>query len=108
LAARTRATPVTDPDVLTTENAAQGVTLKVGERFLLNLGELGWEVELGDETILRWERDPSAPPGSQGYFVALKPGRTAIRAVSNPPCRQAKPPCMMPSVFLQIPVTVVE
>lgn len=94
--------------ILTLANAEQGIVLRVGERFLLDLGERDWKVWIGDESILKQVQDPDTPPGSQGYFQALKPGQTVINATFEPPCRNVTPPCLMPALFLQIPVTVRE
>lgn len=88
------------------QNAESGVSLRAGEHFLLNLGELGWKVRVGDPTILLQVNDPNVPAGSQGYFQALKAGKTKLYATSDPPCRQATPPCMLPTLFLEIQVTV--
>lgn len=103
---RTPAPPVTGGGVVTMENASGGVTLHVGEKFLLALGAPGWIVQVGDESIVARVDDPNAPQGSQGYYKALKSGNTAIAATSDPPCAKAKPPCMMPTLFLEIPVNV--
>lgn len=89
------------------QNAESGVTLHVGERFLLDLGDLGWKIRVGDETIVAHNIEPNIPAGSQGYFVGLKAGKTILYATSDPPCRNASPPGMMPSFFVEIPVTVI-
>lgn len=88
------------------QNAESGVSLHVGERFLLDLGERGWNIRLGDETIVTRVSDPNAPVGSQGYYQAAKAGSTKLYATSDPPCRTASPPCMLPTLFLEIPITV--
>jgi hypothetical protein len=92
--------------IINMQNAESGVTLHVGERFLLNLGDRDWKVRIGDETIMRLGESTAVPQGSQGYFEALKAGTTKIYATSDPACRQATPPCMLPTLFLEIPVTV--
>lgn len=88
------------------QNAESGVSLHVGERFLLDLGERGWNVRIGDDMVITRVSDPIAPAGSQGYFQAQTPGTTKLYATSDPPCRTASPPCMLPTLFLEIPVTV--
>lgn len=93
---------------ITLQNAEGGVTLRVGERVLLNLGERWWQVRVGDPTIVRLVQEPNAPPGALGYLEGLKPGKTQLSATSDPPCRSAKPPCLMPTLFVEIPVTVME
>src|ERR1043165_4639182 len=47
---------------------------------------------------------PNVPTGSQGYFKAIKAGQTKLYATSDPPCRSASPPCMLPTLFLEIPI----
>lgn len=93
--------------VLTLENAERGITLHVGEIFLLNLGDRDWNVRVGDEAIVRADPALGIPSGSQGYYTALKAGKTKLYATSDPPCRQETPPCMQPTILLEIPVTVV-
>lgn len=88
------------------QNAESGVSLRVGERFLLDLGERGWKIRIGDESILMPDDEKNIPAGSQGYFVALKAGKTKIYATSDPPCRQQSPPCMQPTLFLEINISV--
>ncbi|OQY83687.1 MAG: hypothetical protein B6D41_16590 [Chloroflexi bacterium UTCFX4] len=88
------------------QNAERGVTLRVGESFLLNLGGRDWNVRVGDETIVRRDASLGIPQDTQGYFKALNAGKTKLYATSDPPCRQATPPCLMPTLFLEIPVTV--
>lgn len=91
---------------VTLQNAESGVTLHSGEHFLLNLGDRGWKIRVDDESIVRQIEAAAIPEGSQGYFGAFKPGKTKLYATSDPPCRQAKPPCMLPTLLVEIPVTV--
>ncbi len=88
------------------QNAESGVSLRVGERFLLDLGERGWKIRLDDAALLERVTDATPPAGSQGYFQALKAGKTKLYATSDPPCRQSKPPCLLPTLFLEINVTI--
>lgn len=92
--------------IVTLQNAESGLTLHSGERFLLDLGDRGWKIRIEDESIVRQVEATAVPVGSQGYFGAFKAGKTKLYATSDPPCRQAKPPCMLPTLFLEIPVTV--
>jgi hypothetical protein len=103
---RTPAPSAKAGDQVTMQNAESGVTLHVGESFLLNLGDRDWNVRVGDETIVRLDTNATIPQGSQGYYTAFKAGKTKLYATSDPPCRRANPPCMLPTLFLEIPVTV--
>lgn len=89
------------------EKAESGVTLELGERFLLDLGERGWKIRIGNETILAHIPAPHASTESLGYFQALSVGRTVLAATSSPPNHQNAPSCRQPTLFLQIPITVV-
>jgi hypothetical protein len=76
----------------------QTLTMNAGQNFTLDLGEgYDWEVSIDNPAII--SRDPSIPPvpGSQGVFHAARAGQTRLRASGTPPCRQAKPPCGLPS-----------
>lgn len=91
---------------ITIQNAESGVMLRVGENFLLNLGDRAWTVRVGDETIVRAEPVVGLVADQQGYFTALKAGKTKLYATSDPPRRHTDPPCMQPTLFLEIPVNV--
>lgn len=91
---------------ITMQNAESGVSLRVGQDFLLNLGDRNWNVRIQDETVVRADAAMGVPAESQGYYRALKAGKTKLYATSDPPCRQEIPPCMLPTLFLEIPVTV--
>lgn len=88
------------------QNAESGVTLHSGEGFLLDLGERGWKIRIEDESVVHQIEAAVIPVGSQGYFGAFKAGKTKMYATSDPPCRQATPPCMLPTLFVEIPITV--
>lgn len=102
----TPSAPASAGGEITIQNAESGVTLHVGEHFLLNLGNRNWNIRIGDETIVRQIESAGIPQGSQGYFGALKAGKTKLYATSDPPCRQSNPPCMLPTLFLEIPIMV--
>lgn len=79
----------------------QVVHLKVGELFEFKPGSgSGWMVKIGDEQIIA----PVA--GKPGSYKALAPGETSLVATRTPACRQAKPPCMLPTVVLHIMIVV--
>jgi hypothetical protein len=84
--------------------AANGgtVLLRVGERIRLALGPpLEWTPAVGDPAVLRRVGD-----AGQGVYEAVRPGRTELTAVGDPPCRRARPACMAPSLLFRVHVLV--
>lgn len=104
----TAATPQPVSGALTLENAEKGAALHVGETLTLTLGNRGWRFRVGDPTIVKRISDPGGDPDAPVVFQALRAGQTLIYATSDPPCRQSTPPCMMPTLLVQIPVIVAE
>lgn len=106
------ATATVEPDTaeqktITLDNQDETIRLVVGERFLLNLGEgYTWDVGVSDETVVSRVRNITVIRGAQGVYEALRPGTTTLSAVGDPACRQAKPPCGMPSTLFTITLVV--
>jgi predicted secreted protein len=104
------ATPsATAPSVQTVTLDENGgtITLKIGERFLLELGEnYDWTVTVADQTILSRVVNVTVVRGAQGLYEAHKPGTTKLTAVGDPFCRKAQPPCAAPSLLFEIEVIV--
>ncbi len=83
------------------------VTMHVGDRFLLHLGEdYDWSVEVVDPGVLSRVIGVLTVRGSQGLFEAHKTGRTMLTATGDPPCRKVNPPCGAPSRLFQVEVMV--
>jgi hypothetical protein len=83
------------------------VTMHVGERFLLDLGEgYDWQVTIEDPTIVSRVPNILTIKGSQGLYEGHKPGRTTLSATGDPTCSQAQPPCKMPSRRFQVQIIV--
>jgi hypothetical protein len=83
--------------------ADEPLTLAVGERFELQLGQgYDWELAIADGRVLnRLEEGPGG-----GVFLARQPGETELTAVGDPECLKVRPPCAMPSVFYSLLVIV--
>jgi len=95
--------------VITRANNGQTITLHVGDRFVLSLGdEYQWTVDITDQTVLHRVVNITPLRGSQGVYEALKPGATQLIAAGDPACRQSKPPCMLPSYSFELNVTVIQ
>lgn len=83
------------------------ITLQVGERFLLDLGDsLDWQVEIDDPTIVSRVPGILTVKGSQGLFQANKAGQTALAARGDAPCRKAQPACMTPTFLFRLQIVV--
>ena len=81
--------------------------LKIGQRFLLNLGsEYDWTVEVADQSIVSRVVNVTVIRGAQGLYEAKRPGQTTLTAVGDPPCRKAQPPCGAPSRMFQVQILV--
>lgn len=108
--AEPEATPTeTAPEskIITLVDDGQTITLQVGERFLLKLGEgYDWNITIDDQTVLSRVVNVLVVRGAQGIYVAHKPGRATLTAIGDPVCRNAKPPCMAPSRMFRLNVVV--
>ncbi len=102
------ATPVaSQPRSVTLADDGQTITLHVGDRFLLDLGEgFDWQVNVADPTIVSRVVNVLVIRGAQGIDEAKQPGTTTLTATGDPPCRKAQPPCGAPSRLFRIRVTV--
>lgn len=98
--------PLLANGTVTMQNAESGVSLRVGERFLLDLGERSWKIRTDREAIITSVTEVGLPVSHQGYFQAIKAGKTKLYATSDPPPLQASPPSLLPTLFLEIQVTV--
>jgi hypothetical protein len=89
--------------------ADEGKTLQftVGEAFLLFLDQgMTWTVRESTPGILTGVLTSYRPKDSQGYYQATNPGQTTLSATGDLSCRQAKPPCMVPSRIFQVTIVV--
>ena len=92
---------------VTQEDQGKTIDLLVGERFLLNLGEgYRWEVEVSDPNVVSRVNNITVVRGAQGVYEALHPGTTTLTATGDPACRQAKPPCAMPTTLFTVTLVV--
>jgi hypothetical protein len=63
------------------------VRLRVGERFMLRLGDgFVWRVVAGDPALISQVAEAPLVPGGQGVFHAIQPGITQINAMGAQPC----------------------
>jgi hypothetical protein len=99
--------PVGGELTVTLQNNRQTITMQVGQRFLLNLGEIyNWSPVVADETVVSRVIGITVIRGAQGIYEAHKTGQTTLSATGDPPCRSQKPACMMPSISFQVNIVV--
>ena len=100
-------TPVTDSSTVTLGDNGKSITLRVGDRFLLSLGEADdWTLSIDDQSVVSRVMGVMTVRGSQGLFEGRKAGQTILRASGDPVCRAATPPCSRPSTIFQVIVVV--
>ena len=106
-------TPNNDPDyyyggmVITMNDAGRTILLKKRQNFLLSLGKnYNWQVVVEPDHIISTNANITPEPGDQGIFIARDSGKAVLRAVGEPLCRYAQPPCVRPNVLFQIEVQV--
>ena len=100
-------TPAASGQTVTLAMDGQTVTVRNGERILLQLGEeYTWTVAPDDAGVISRVVNVTTIRGSQGLYEAHKPGKTTLRATGDPQCRTAQPPCAAPSRTFTIDVVV--
>ena len=108
-----RSTPTATPAaqvagtvVVTLAQAVGTVGLAVGQRLELQLGTVyQWSISVTGTGVLAAMSAP-LPTGVQGLWVAERAGTASVRAIGNPLCLQAKPPCGMASREFSLTVVV--
>lgn len=92
---------------VTLADKGKTITLVVGERFLLQLGEAyTWDISLSDESVISRVKNIAVIKGAQGVYEAVKAGTVTLAATGDPLCRQSKPACGMPSILFEITIVV--
>ena len=99
--------PETSSQTVTLDNDGETLNLKVGEQFLLKLGEdYNWDVTIADQNIVGRVVGITVVRGAQGVYEAHQAGTTQLTATGDPVCRQSQPPCEAPSREFQIQIIV--
>lgn len=95
------------PRTVTTADWGRTIEMRVGQRFLLNLGEgAAWIIEIADPRVLGPVTGMEAPEGAQGLFEALAAGATTLAATNEPACLKARPACKLPTRTFEVTVVV--
>jgi hypothetical protein len=92
---------------ITLANNEETLALKVGGRFLLDLGAgYDWNIQIGDSSIVSRVPNIMVIKGAQGIYEAHKTGSTALTATGDPLCRKAVPQCAAPSRLFTLKIQV--
>ncbi len=92
---------------VTVDDQGKTITLVVGERFLLNLGEgYNWEVSISDQAVVSRVIGITVIRGAQGVYQANQAGSVTLTATGDPLCRQSQPACGMPSRLFTVTIIV--
>ena len=92
---------------VTLDDSGKTVDLRVGQRFLLALGPgWDWSVAVSDPSVVSRVVNITVLQGAQGVYEAKRPGRTALSAVGDLPCRKSQPPCLAPSRVFEVEILV--
>ncbi len=98
--------PSQSPTV-TLDDRGKTIHLKVGERFLLKLGDAyDWQVEIDDQNVVSRVIGVMVVRGAQGLYQARQAGTATLKAAGDPPCRQSQPACAQPSIQFQVTIVV--
>lgn len=68
------------PSTVTRADNGRTMTLPVGSRFLLALGDGAWTVQVSDPSIIARVPNITVVRGAQGIFVAKRTGRATLSA----------------------------
>lgn len=93
--------------IVTIEDSGKIVELAVGERFvvLLKKPSYEWALTVEDTSIIR-KLDEVVIEGAQGLFIAERQGETRLVAIGELPCHKSSPPCLAPSLAVEIRIIV--
>ncbi len=92
---------------VTLEDNGKSFFMLAGSSFLMKLGDqYDWEIVSNDQTILDRVKNIAVVRGAQGVYQGVKAGTVTLQAAGDPVCRNATPPCGMPSIQFKITIVV--
>ncbi|MDD5110661.1 MAG: hypothetical protein PHI63_05635 [Patescibacteria group bacterium] len=92
---------------VTLEDNNTTITLKVGERFLLKLGEIyDWDISIDDQSIVSRVVNILVVRGAQGVYIAHTPGKAVLTATGDPKCLKSTPRCAIASILFKVNIVV--
>ena len=65
-----------------------------------------WSATVDDPAVVSHTPNVFVIQGAQGLYQARRPGRAMLSAIGDPACRQARPPCALPSQTFSVQVVV--
>ncbi len=93
--------------VVTLADSGGTIQMKVGDSFLLKLGnEYTWQISLSNQDVIGLRKGVQVILGAQGIYDALQPGTVQLTATGDPQCRQSTPPCAAPSILFSVTIEV--
>ncbi len=100
--------PLAAPDTVTLQENGQTFTMRVGDGFLLNLGDdvYNWDLSIDNQSVLALRKGVMVIKGAQGIFDAQAAGTAVLTAAGRPQCLDATPPCGMPTILFKVTVIV--
>jgi hypothetical protein len=98
---------MTSSSIITLQDNGNMIHLKIGERFLLKLGEnYNWSPIIDNQTVASRVPNIMVIRGAQGLYEAHNPGEAVLTATGDPLCRSVIPACGMPSIIFRLDIVV--
>jgi ABC-type Fe3+-hydroxamate transport system substrate-binding protein len=100
--------PTPGPEqIVTLDDQGKTIYLKVGEGFLLKLGEnYDWTVTISDQNVVSRVMNIAVIRGAQGVYDAHQTGTVTLSATGDPQCLLSQPACAQPSIQFEITIVV--
>ncbi|HZT35358.1 MAG TPA: hypothetical protein VFA15_05535 [Nitrososphaera sp.] len=89
--------------IVTQNDNNKTFTLNKGERFLLKLGQLNWDISISDPRVISRVRNIAVIVGAQGIYTADNSGVTTISAQGRPICNPGE---MCPQYIINWSATI--
>lgn len=97
---------IPSPQQVTMADSGKTIAMRVGETFLLALGDQQqWDVKVDDQTVVARVPNIMVVRGAQGVYRALKPGTTTLEATGTAICAQGQP-CPMYAIAFHVTLQV--
>lgn len=93
--------------IVTMDDVGQTITMKRGQSFQLGLTDgYDWQVELDPAGVVSRNQKITPARGDQGVYVARMTGKTTLRAIGKPVCRDVTPACERPDILFTLHLIV--
>lgn len=95
------------PVTITLANNNQSITLQVGQRFLLQLGDSNrWNVNIDNQDVVSRLVNISVVKGAQGVYEAHRTGNALLSAVGTAVCDPTQGVCSHLAIGFALQITV--